>query len=468
MNTTTLVAAETFAVEHFSGALLGDQRRSKRLVEVAACLVSEPRGTLHGAINSWAALNAAYRLLSSESATLDNVTAPHRNKVFKACGQAREVLLIEDTTTLNYSTLQHVKDMGWIGDEEDCKGLHLHTTLAMSIESWNAKHEPQLTVLGVFALNCWTRLQPKRRKGEKKFARLQRDRESQRWAADFEKRDGPPPGTRWTYVADRESDIFEVFQKCREKRVDWIVRANQPRALEDEGESLFSAVAQAKSLGRYAVKLRARPNQKRRKAMLEVRATLVTLRGPQRPGGRLEPETMNVVEVREVDPPEGVEAIHWVLLTSWPIDNLKAALRVARSYARRWVIEEFHKALKSGVGAEDSQLTNARSIQALVGILAIIALRLMNMKLLSRTRPDERLQEEAIGAEALLLLEKKYRAPKGGWTNRTVLTAIARIGGYLARKNDSPPGWQILWQGWHRLMTMVEGVRLFMGGQKCV
>lgn len=460
----TLATAETFSAQHFSGADLGDVRRSERLVNVAAALVREPRGTLHGSINSWAALNAAYRLLRTKSVTLDSVTKPHRQNVFDACNQARDVLLIEDTTTLNYSSLQHVAGMGWIGDNEDCKGLHLHTTLAMSVDSWNANQEPQLTVLGVFALNCWTRLQPKRKKGEKKAARLQRDRESQRWAATFGTREGPPQATRWTYVADRESDIFEVFEKCRDKRVDWIVRANQPRTLLDEGETLFNAVARARRAGRYTLKLRARPGQKRRTANLEVRAIPMTLRGPQRPGGRLGPQTMNVVEVREIDPPEGVEAIHWVLLTSWPIDSLQAILRIVKSYAKRWVIEEYHKALKSGVGAENSQLTQARSIQALVGILAIVALRLLNMKLLSRTHPDEPVKPEAIGSEALILLEKKYGKPIGGWTNHTALTGIARLGGYLARKHDGAPGWQIIWQGWHQLMTMVEGVRLFLGG----
>ena len=464
MSVGVLNSASHFAESQFFGAQLGDARRAKRLVKVAAALAEEPRGTLHGAIKDPSGLAAAYRLLGSAAATLDSVTAPHRQKVFEACGASGDVLLIEDTTTLNYSTLQHVEGLGWIGDDESCKGVHLHSTLAARIDGWNANHEPQLTLLGLFALHGWTRTHAKRGQGkEKKSARHSRERESQRWAAVFSAREGPPGGSRWTYVADRESDIFEVFQQCRAKGVDWIVRANQPRALADEGGSVFDAVARAPRRGQYTLKLRARPGQKRRKAKLSVRTASVLLRGVERPGGRLEPERMNVVEVREIDPPEGVEPIHWVLLTSWPCGKLAELLRVVKSYARRWLIEEFHKALKTGVGAEDSQLTSARSLQALIGILAVVALRLLNLKLLSRTQPDGKVQPEEIGKEALALLAKAYGKPKNGWTNQTVLESIARMGGFLARKGDGPPGWRILWQGWHRLMTMAEGIRLLLG-----
>ena len=464
VNMSTLSSAQAFADFQFSGAALGDARRAKRLVRVAAALAQKPCGTLHGAILDWAEVQAAYRLLADEETTLDSVTAPHRKKVFEACAAAQEVLLIEDTTSLNYSTLKNVKDMGWIGDDEACKGFNLHSTLALRIENWNSNQEPELTMLGLFGIHCWTRTHSKRGRGkEKKSARLRRERESQRWAAVLGTREGPPAGSRWTFMGDREADIYEVFQDCRGAGMDWIVRANQPRALEDEGGSVFSAVAQASRLGQYTLKLRARPNQKRRKAKLEVRALSVTLRGPQRPGGRLEPETMNVIEVREVNPPAGTEAIHWVLLTSWPIENLSEVLRVVKSYTRRWLIEEYHKALKSGVGVEDSQLTSARSLQALIGILAVVALRLLSLKLLNRTQPDEPVSKAEIGPEALMLLEKAYRKPKGGWTNGTVLTTIARMGGFLARKGDGSPGWKMIWQGWHRLMTMVEGVRLLLG-----
>jgi hypothetical protein len=456
----SLSAAQGFASIQFSGARLGDLRRSRRLIKVAAALAQSPRGTLHGALPNHAELTAAYRLLRARRATLDSVTQPHRRNVFQACGEAREVLLIEDTTTLNYNGLQHTQGLGWIGDDENTKGLYLHTTLALSVEGWNERLEPEVALLGLFAVHAWARTSAKRgQNSERKFKRLSRARESQRWAAALSEREGPPPGTRWTYMADRESDVFEVFQKCRNKRVDYIIRASQERALADEGRSVFEAVSQAHCMGAYTFKLRARPGQKRRRAKLQVRAVSVTLRGPQRPGGRLEPMPMNVVEVREVCAPTDADQIRWVLLTTWPISNLNDVLRVVRSYSKRWLIEEFHKALKTGMRVEESQLMNAQSLQTLVGILAVLALRMLNLKMSSRL-PDKPLNPGEMDPDALMLLEKNGRKPSTGWTYQTVVYAIAKLGGYLARKHDGPPGWQILWRGWHRLMTMVEGIQM--------
>lgn len=464
MDRTTLLCAEKWAEAEFCGADLGDSRRSRRLVKVAAQLARNPRGSLHGSLSNWADLLAGYRLLTSDSVTLESATAVHRGQVLKACGESSDVLLIEDTTSLNYNSLKATESLGWIGDK-NCRGLYLHTTMALGIAGWNEKQEPQTTALGLMAIKCWARPKPDvARRTESKESRLKRDRESARWAAVFATIGGPPKGSRWTYVADRESDIYEVFERCELKRVDWIVRACQPRALNAEDGSIFEAVSAGKRLGTYALKLRARPGEKKRKAKLEVRARTVTLKGTWRPGTRLTPVTLNVVEAREVNPPEGVEAIRWVILTTWPVDDFKAALRVLKAYTKRWLIEEYHKALKTGAGAEESQLMQARSLMALIGILAVIAVRLLNLKLLVQSRPDERIECDGIDPLALQLLAKTRGRPKGGWTNKTVLIAIASLGGFLGRKSDGNPGWLMIWQGWYRLTIMLQGIRLLQGG----
>jgi hypothetical protein len=264
-------------------------------------------------------------------------------------------------------------------------------------------------------------------------------------------------------VADRESDIYEVPALCRKHGVDWIVRTSQPRALADEDGSVFTAVAQAPVQGQLKVALRARPGSPRRVARLTVRARAVTVRGPWRPGGWLPPLTMNVVEAREADPPPGVEPIHWVLWTSWPIADFAAVCRVLRAYACRWLIEEYHKALKTGAKVEESQLMTAGGLMALTGILSIVAVRLLNLKLLAAVKGDEPLAPGELGPEALTLLALKFKRPKGGWTYRAALRNVAQLGGFSARKGDGSPGWQSLWRGWFKLMLMVEGFRLAQG-----
>ena len=436
---TTLTSASEWAAAEFGGAQLGDQRRPSRLLRVARALAENPHGTLPRSFTRWSEAKAAYRLLEQADVTYDGVVGPHRQRVREACGQPGDYLLVEDTTQLDFTSHLAAADLGRIGDDGG-RGLHLHTTLALRIERWNDRDEPLVTVEGLLDQRWWARTTPTVGRGkEKKRKRLDRPRESQRWAAVVEELGRPPEGARWTFMADRESDIYETFVRCQDHGWHFIVRANQPRALADDGGSVFTAVAERPEIGRFFVDLRARPGQKARRAEVAVRACPVTLRGPWRPGGVLASRSVNVVEAREVNAPEGVEPIRWVLLTDWPVDSLAAAMRVIKAYTRRWLIEEYHKALKTGTGIEDSQLETAQRIGALLGILAVVAVRLLTMKLLATTRPDDPVSEEAVGPEVLAILAAEYGQPAGGWTNATVLTSIARLGGFLARKSDARP-----------------------------
>ena len=167
------------------------------------------------------------------------------------------------------------------------------------------------------------------------------------------------------------------------------------------------------------------------------------------------------MEVREVDVPEGVKApLHWILLTSLACTTLAQVRRVVGRYCARWWIEEYHKALKSGAGVEDSQLERAYRLESLIAVLSIVAVRLLNAKMLARTRPEEMEAAKSFGTQALAVLEKRFGKPKGGWTNRNVLIATARLGGFLARKHDGMPGWQTIWRGWQRLRWMCEGLAI--------
>ena len=221
-------------------------------------------------------------------------------------------------------------------------------------------------------------------------------------------------------------------------------------------------------LGQTTVELRARGSQPARTAIVELRRVLVGLEGPWRPGG-WQPALagVTVVEVREVDPPDGVpEPLHWILLTSLPCTTLAEARRIVGRYTARWWIEEYHKALKTGTGVEESQLERAYRLEVLVAVLAVVAVRLLSAKLLARSRPESFEAARSFGPQMLDVLEKKLGVPKGGWTNRNVLTSTARVGGFLGRKGDGMPGWQTIWRGWQRLMWMCEGLAILNDSQK--
>ncbi len=454
---TTLLPPGQWAQNEFGFAELGDGRRNKRLVKIATNLAATPGGTMPQAFSDWAELKAAYRFFGQSGVNFERVMAPHLARTRQSCRQAGEYLLIEDTTLLDYSNRPGLQELGVIGDGSG-RGFELHSALAVRIESWTLDQRPEGVVLGLFDQQCRTpRPAPK---GETRRELLSRPRASQRWAAGIKSAGRPPEGSQWIYVADRESDIYEVMGRCQEHGIDFVIRACHDRCLADESGHLRERLARAPVLGQSTVELRARPGQSARTAIVELRSVRVDLRGAWRPGERKAPlQSISAVEVREVEAPEGVkEPLHWILLSSLPCTTKVEAQRIIGRYMARWWIEEYHKALKSGAGVEESQLEKADRLESLIAVLSVVAVRLLSAKLLARSRPEGSEAAASFGPQMLAILEKRLGKPKGGWTNQNVIIATARLGGFLARKNDGMPGWQTIWRGWQRLIWMCEGV----------
>jgi hypothetical protein len=456
---TTLLPPDQWAQNEFGFAQLGDRRRTNRLVNIAGHLAASPGGTLPQAFPDWAELKAAYRFFGQRGVSYERVVEPHVERTRAACRQPGEYLLLEDTTLLDYSHRGALADLGVVGDGGG-RGFELHSALAVRVEAWTLEQRPAGVVVGLFDQQC-RRPRPAP-EGETRGERLCRPRKSQAWAAGFKTAGRPPAGSRWIYVADRESDFYEPLQICMLHGVDFVVRGLQDRRLADEAGHLPAALARAPVLGRTTVEVRARGGQPARTAIVEVRSTRVDLDGPWRPGGWQAPlRDIGVVEVREVNAPAGVkEPLHWLLLTSLPCATWAEAQRVVGYYTARWWVEEYHKALKSGAGAEESQLERAERVEPLVAVLAVVAVRLLSTKMLARSRPDAFEAAASFGPQLQALLEKKVGPPKGGWTNRNLLRSVARVGGFIGRKGDGEPGWQTIWRGWQRLMWMAEGVNL--------
>lgn len=457
---TTLLPPAQWAQTEFAFAQLGDARRHQRLVKIAASLAARPGGTLPQAFPDWADLKAAYRFFGQAGVTFERVLAPHLERTRQSCRQPGAYLLIEDTTLLDYSHHPATEELGVIGDGGG-RGFALHSALAVRIETWTLEQRPEGVVVGLFDQQCHTpRPAPK---GETRGQRLSRPRQSQRWAQALPSAGRPPEGSQWIYVADRESDFYEPLQRCQQHGVDFVIRACQDRRLADEAGSLRAALDAAPVLGQSTVEIRARPGQAARTALVELRSVRVDLDGPWRPGGWQPPlPGVGAVEVREVQVPEGVKApLHWLLLTTLNCATPAQAQRVVGCYAARWWIEEYHKALKTGAGVEQSQLERGHRLEPLIAVLAVVAVRLLSAKMLARSRAETLEVAAGYGPQMLALLEKKLGRPKGGWTNANVLIATARLGGFLARRHDGMPGWQTIWRGWQRLRWMCEGLETF-------
>jgi hypothetical protein len=453
---TTVLAPAQWAQMEFALARLGDQRRTQRLVKIATRLAQSPGGTLPQAMPRWEELKAAYRFFSQPQITFEDILRPHWERTQAACCQAGEYLLIEYTTILDYSAHPAAQGLGFIGNGG--QGLSLHSTLALKVMAWDLEQRPETAVVGLFGQQCWS---PSRRPpGETRAERLWRGtRQSKRWAEVFKTCACASSESHWTYVADRESDFYEPICRCRERDIDFVIRACQNRRLAGGAGHLREVLEQTSALGQVEVELRSRPGQEARRALVELRSKQVNLSGPWRPGGWQEDiEGIWVVEAREKNPPAQTEALHWILLSSMPGENLTQTRRILGRYTARWQIEEYHKALKSGAGVEESQLSQAYRLETLIAVLALVAVRLLHTKLLARACPQQALAPEQASQEALQILEARVGKPAEGWTQSTFWVAVARLGGFIGRKSDGMPGWQTIWRGWQRLLWMNEGL----------
>lgn len=491
-----------WAQHEFGGAPLGDARLSRRLVQVAAAKAQAPDLAFTGvAQGDWPAIRAYYRFIdqpadeddedapagAAEDApqapgvTMANILQPHRERTVRRMMAQDTVLCVSDGTTLDYNNLDQCEGLGVIGSNQTgarSRGLHLHTTMAVA---------PNGLPLGVVEAHCEA---PRGRadkhappEQKKTFQWIKHHRALVQLAAQT-------PNTRLIQVCDREADLFELFDEQRQSgRVHVLVRAKHNRiiktvaaaqavsadadlSVEDTPAALgklFAAAGQAPILSKVAVaigrqsarpkraKQQARPQRAARQAELTVRVLTVQLRPPPAHAGK-QPLELRVVHAREDDPPPERDAVQWLLLTTLPVATAEQAEQCLRWYALRWRIEDWHRILKSGCAIEDYAHETAERLCRAVAINLVIGWRIMLMTLLGREMPE--LPAEVLFADievqTLCAYAKQNGLPPPTQLGRAV-RLVAKLGGYIGRNSDPPPGHQLLWQGFIVLQLMALG-----------
>ena len=172
---------------------------------------------------------------------------------------------------------------------------------------------------------------------------------------------------------------------------------------------------------------------------------------------------MWVVWVREVDAPPGVDPIEWMLYTSLPVECFEDAMVIVGYYEKRWLIEEWHKVLKTGMRVEDRQLKTTERLEAMMGLMSVAAVRLFQLKGEARTAP-ERPAEEVVPPKYVAGLKAVRKL--GASINLTVgrfFRELAMLGGFIGRRRDGDPGWITIWRGWDRLQDMIRGAEAIVG-----
>jgi hypothetical protein len=447
---------QSFGESHFGNVDLGDRRRNTRLMRLADAMVRHPGGTLPDKLNKPADLKALYRLMDAPDVTHSAVLEPSAAETIRLMhAHPGTVLIVHDTTELDYSGLLSVDGLGQIGNGGG-RGYECHNSLAITAETGE--------VLGLVS-----QILLKRRKVPRGETRTQSracpDRESRLWKRGSQAVPPAPPNRKWVEIADRGADVTEFLDHLDAAGKLYVVRSQKNRIIQAEIDGaprrlkLHDFARQLPEGGRRTVPVAARPGQPARTAEVAISWAALTMIPPHQSSGeeRRIPLQVWVVYVREVDPPEGVAPLEWILLTNDPVENFEDACERIDWYSSRWTIEEYHKALKSGCGIETLQFTTEDRLQPAIALLSVVALHLLNLRDASRrsdahTRPATELFP-------VLFVEVLSLWRFGSRRNLSVhefFFALARLGGHQNRKRDHAPGWLVLWRGWTKLQLMAE------------
>lgn len=450
--------------EHFGGAELGDVRRTRRVVKVATELAAHPGASIPRAFETPYEVKAAYNLFRHPTATPEHLQAPHRALVLSHSAQVGTTLFLEDTSEVAWHTERAITGLGPVGQgRARDQGFLLHSVLAVrwAGESDTPCKRPVLDILGLADQQYHVRAPiPAGENGNGSQHRMHRERESTLWERAGRHLGPAPSGCHWLRVCDRGADIYEFLRACGELHHGFVVRAAQDRGLVGGG-NLYQQATALVPWGTFSLVRRRRQGRPARMARLQVAATPVLLRSPQRPGhapGGLPPVACTLVRVWEADPPDGEEALDWRLLVDKPVTTYAQALEAALQYATRWVIEDFHKALKTGLGAERLQLEDAHRLFAAISVMSIVALRLLDLREHLRLAPAAPAREAGLDDFELAVLGRYLHRRLA--TTEDVALAIGRLGGHMNRKADGPPGLLTLWHGMTKLQALVAGARL--------
>ena len=444
--------------EEFGQVDLGDKRLNQRLKKLAQARMEQPNGSIPQSSGGKAATKAAYRLLDNEDVEADRIQAGHFQASQRRMKGKGIILAVQDTTELNYTAHPAIKGLGYLSDLQQ-HGMYVHSTLAVT---------PQRVPLGLIQQQVWIRPVEEYGKRVKRKEVEIEQKESMKWlkslSACAEMQKGLE-GSRIIGVGDSEADVYELFELARELNQDILIRACRDRCLAEGEEKLWEHLQNQALAGEIRVEVKREAGRKARLARVEIRFAQIKLRPPHRKGSK----KLSVIEIWAVlaieqGAPEGEKPIEWLLLTAVAVNTFADACERVSWYTCRWVIEMYHKVLKSGCRVEERQFDDYENLRRYLALDAVVAWQLLYMTLLSRATPDVlcTLVLETHEWQALYCYLHKTRTPPATPPSlKDVVFWIAGLGGFLGRKSDGHPGTKTLWLGLQRLKDIANAWLIF-------
>jgi hypothetical protein len=454
-------AASQSAASDFVGVRLPDLRLAKRLVKVVASLEEQPDASFPKVFESDSDLEAFYRFVGNDRVDWNAVFDGHVESTVSRAKSRKRVLALHDSSLFQFGGVE-VRE-GCFRTAKDKSGFLGHTCLAVSADGLR---QP----LGLLGMLPVVRLE-----GEDahKSPGLTYGVESERWldlVSEVERRSSDE--LELIHVMDSEGDSYWLLDFMRRRESEFIVRMCQDRLItgEDDTQRLSAALEQSPLRFTRTVKLTRRKGEARtgrhaardeRQAKLAVRVSSVEFRRPAGLPAASEKLGVNIVDVVEIDVPEGMVPVSWRLATTLPVQSDDDVAAVIDGYRARWQIEEWFKALKTGCSYQSRQLDNLDALLVTFAMLAPIATQLLALRWIGRNE-GERDAAEVLSDDQLTVLaiteKQRGRTLPDRPTVAEAMLAVARLGGFIT--SNKVPGWQVMGRGMEDLHKMV---RLFRG-----
>ena len=456
--------------EELAGGRLGDGRLDRRLRQLVERMEVGFGESIPLACQDWAGTKAAYRFFSNERVSEEDILRGHFDATrHRFAASDGPILVLHDTTEFSWrrkrpeavgftTTVNSGRDKAGRDRLHTVCGLLMHSSLAVTTDG---------LPLGMVAVKFWNRKKFKGTAALKRKVNPTRvpieGKESMRWLANLrQSTELLGEAARCVHIADREGDIWELFCLARELDTHFLVRRCVDRLAGDGSHKVSDAMAEVKVQGLHRVAVRD-DKSKPGIAQVEVSYCRMTVRPPIGKQKRYPTLVLTLVHAREPKEPVGRPRIDWKLITDLLVDSHDDAVEKLQWYAMRWKIEVFHKSLKSGCRAEQARLRTAERLVRLIALFCILSWRVFWLTMLNRVEPN---LEPALVLSELetnildRLIPNPAHHPPAARTLSLYLTKIARLGGYLARAKDPPPGNIVMWRGLSRLNDITLGATL--------
>lgn len=444
---------------------LADERLNTRLEKILSALAAKPADSIPQAAQACSQAKAMYRFFANQRFGSDDLLQPVIDATTDSLSGLSTLLAVQDTTSLNFSTLKTTKDLGPLNDSPHARGLHLHTTLAMRDDG---------VPLGILGQSYWARTPGKHTAPQRRERPIQ-DKESRKWLDGIEAAENAlealpasSPRPRLIHLMDREGDIHEVLQRISASPHFAVIRVAQNRSVAGDVDKAYAALETARLFGTATIDVprvthQPQPQTPQRQATLELRAVALTVTADREKHPHREPVTWMLVEARESNAPAGTEPLHWRLWTNLAADTRAAILLVLKYYGLRWRVEDFHLTLKSGCQIEKLELEAAERLIKAAILYSAVAVRVIALRDLARVAPETPcttlLSEYEWQALWVRFSKEKLAAHTPPPNLKQAVLWIGRLGGHLGRRRDGMPGVRTLWRGLRDLSLLAAGLQ---------